>query len=172
MDFLKLATDRYSVRSFENKHLEKEDIDKILAAAHVAPTGCNNQPHRILVMNTDESVEKLKGCTRSHFNAPCAMLICYNKDESWVRRYDGAMSAPVDAAIVTTHMMLMAHSIGVGSCWVMSFDPLKMREEYNIPENLEPLALLVMGYPTADSKPIDMHSAYRPMEDLVFYEKF
>ena len=172
MDFLKLATDRYSVRSFENKHLEKEDIDKILAAAHVAPTGCNNQPHRILVMNTDESVEKLKGCTRSHFNAPCAMLICYNKDESWVRRYDGAMSAPVDAAIVTTHMMLMAHSIGVGSCWVMSFDPLKMREEYNIPENLEPLALLVMGYPTADSKPIDMHSKFRPMEDLVFYEKF
>ena len=172
MDFLKLATDRYSVRSFENKHLEKEDIDKILAAAHVAPTGCNNQPHRILVMNTDESVEKLKGCTRSHFNAPCAMLICYNKDESWVRRYDGAMSAPVDAAIVTTHMMLMAHSIGVGSCWVMSFDPLKMREEYNIPENLEPLALLVMGYPTADSKPIVMHSKFRPMEDLVFYEKF
>lgn len=172
MDFLKFATERYSVRSFENKHLEKEDIDKILAAAHVAPTGCNNQPHRILVMNTDESVEKLKNCTRSHFNAPCAMLICYNKDESWVRRYDGAMSAPVDAAIVTTHMMLMAHSIGVGSCWVMSFDPFKMREEYNIPENLEPLALLVMGYPTADSKPIDMHSTYRPMDDLVFYEKF
>ncbi|MBR5156469.1 MAG: nitroreductase family protein [Clostridia bacterium] len=172
MDFLKLATDRYSVRSFENKHLEKDDIDKILAAAHVAPTGCNNQPHRILVMNTDESAEKLKNCTRSHFNAPCAMLICYNKDESWVRRYDGALSAPVDAAIVTTHMMLMAHSIGVGSCWVMSFDPFKMREEYNIPENLEPLALLVMGYPTADSKPIDMHSTYRPMDDLVFYENF
>ncbi len=173
MDFLKLASDRYSVRSFENKHLEKEDIDKILAAAHVAPTGCNYQPQRILVMNTDESVEKLKGCTNSHFNAPCAMLVCYNKEESWVRkRHDGALSAPVDAAIVTTHMMLMAHSIGVGSCWVMSFDPFKMREEYNIPENLEPLALLVMGYPTADSKPIDMHSTFRPMEEVVFYEKF
>lgn len=49
MDFLKLATDRYSVRKFTNKHLEKEVIDKILEAAHLAPTGCNYQPQRIIV---------------------------------------------------------------------------------------------------------------------------
>ena len=105
MDFEKVITERYSVRKFKNEHLEKEIVQKILDAGHVAPTGCNFQPQRILVINTDASIEKLKNCTRCHFDAPTAFLICYNKDESWVRKYDGALSAPVDATIVATHMM-------------------------------------------------------------------
>ena len=172
MDFLKLAAERYSVRKFEQKHLEKEVIDKILKAAHLAPTGCNFQPQRILILNTDESIEKLKGCTKCHFDAPCAMLVCYNSDETWKRPYDGALSAPVDAAIVTTHMMLEAHSIGVGSCWVMHFDPAKMREAFSIPQNIEPLALLVMGYPAEDAKPLEMHSKFRPLNEVVYYDSF
>lgn len=172
MDFLKLASERFSVRKFENRHLEKEVIDKILACGHVAPTGCNYQPQRILVLNTDEAIEKLRNCTRSHFDAPTAMLICYNREESWVRPYDGALSAPVDAAIVTTHLMLMAHSLGVGSCWVMHFNPLKMREEFSIPEALEPLALLIMGYPHPDCKPSDKHSDVRPLDEVVVYDTF
>lgn len=172
MDFEKVIAERYSVRKFEDRHLEKDIIDKILHAGHIAPTGCNNQPQRILVLNTDEAISKLKECTRSHFDAPCAMLICYNKDESWERPYDGALSAPVDAAIVTTHMMLEAHNIGVGSCWVMHFNPFKMREVFNIPENIEPAALLVMGYPHKDAAPIQMHFSTRPVEEVVYYDSF
>lgn len=172
MDFLKLAADRYSVRKFKDKHLEKDDIEKILKAGHLAPTGCNYQPQRILVINSDESCEKLKKCTKCHFDAPAAMLVCYNKEETWKRPYDGALSAAVDAVIVTTHMMLEAHSIGVGSCWVMHFIPEKMREEFNIPENFEPAALLVMGYPAEDAKPLNLHSEFRPLDDIVFYDSF
>ena len=172
MDFLKLACDRYSVRSFKKEHIKQEEIDKILKAGHVAPTGCNFQPQRILVLNKDESAEKLKKCTKCHFDAPSAMIVCYNKDETWTRRYDGAKSAPVDAAIVTTHMMLMAHSIGIGSTWVMHFDPNAVKEEFNVPENIEPLAILVMGYP-ADAAPVhEFHSTFRPLEDVVIYDTF
>lgn len=172
MEFEKLIKERYSVRSFLPEHLKKEDVEKILSAGHLAPTGCNFQPQRILVLNTNESAEKLKGCTKCHFNAPTAMLVCCNMNESWTRKYDGAMSAPVDAAIVTTHMMLAAHNIGVGSCWVMHFDPAAMRENFNIPENCEPIALLVMGYPAPDAAPIAMHSTFRPIEETVSYETF
>ena len=172
MDFEKLIEERYSVRSFKNEHLPEEVTDKILAAAHKAPTGCNYQPQRILVLNTDESIEKLKGCTKCHFNAPTAMLVCYNRDESWQRVYDGELSAPVDAAIVATHLMLSAQDNGVGCCWVMHFDPSKMREEFNIPENINPAALLVMGYPSPESKPLNLHYESRPMEDVVFYDSF
>ena len=172
MEFEKLIAERFSVRNFVQKHLEKKDIEKILTAGHLAPTGCNFQPQRILVMNTDESIAKLKNCTKCHFDAPCAMLICYNKDESWVRKYDGALSAPVDAAIVTTHMMLAAHNIGVGSCWVMHFDPQAMRENFNIPKEFEPAALLVMGYPAEDAQVHPFHSAFRPLEETVAYETF
>lgn len=172
MEYEKLIKERYSVRNFRAEHISEEDISKILEAAHKAPTGCNYQPQRILVLNTDESIEKLKKCTKCHFNAPTAMLVCYNEDESWKRVYDGALSAPVDAAIVATHMMLAAHNVGAGCCWVMHFDPYAMREEFYIPNNIKPLALLVMGYPSDTSEPLDMHNTFRPLEEIVVYNKF
>ena len=172
MDFERIIAERYSVRNFKNEHLPKKVVDKILDAGHKAPTGCNFQPQRILVINTDEAIAKLKDCTRCHFDAPTAMLICYCKDETWSRPYDGALSAPVDAAIVTTHLMLAAHNEGVGSCWVMHFNPEKMKASFNIPENIEPVALLTMGYPAEDSVPHNFHSTFRPMEEVVYYDSF
>ncbi len=172
MEFEKLAKERYSVRKFVQKHVDKSDIDKILEIAHAAPTGCNIQPQRILLLNTDESVEKLKDCTKCHFDAPCAMIVCCNMDETWTRKFDGAKSAPVDAAIVTTHIMLAAHDIGVGSCWVMYFEPDKLRKAYNIPDSYEPVAILVMGYPAPDAKVDPCHDKKRPMDEVVFYDTF
>lgn len=172
MDFYTLAKSRYSIRSFTNEHLDKETIDKILSAGHVAPTGCNNQPQRILVLNTDSSVEKLKNCTKCHFNAPCAMLVCYNKDEVWRRKYDGKSCGVADACIVATHMMLQAQELGIGSCWVMHFDPFKMREEFNIPENIEPVALLVMGKPSPNALPLALHDEKRSIDETVVFDTF
>ena len=172
MEFEKLIDERYSVRNFKPEHLPQEVIDKILKAGHKAPTGCNYQPQRILVLNSDEAILKLKECTKCHFDAPTAMLICHNKDESWVRKYDGELSSPVDAAIVSTYLMLACQNEGVGSCWVMYFDPKAMREKFNIPENIEPTALLVMGYPSDSAKPLDLHFKFRPMNETVFYNEF
>lgn len=172
MDFEKLISERYSVRNFKPMHLSKEIIDKILMAGHKAPTGCNYQPQRILVINSDEAISKLKECSKCHFNAPCAFLICHNEDESWKRPYDGALSSPVDAAIVATHMMLAAQNYGIGCCWVMHFDPLKISKAFNIPENTKPYALLVMGYPADDAKPLELHFKSRPLDEIVFYDEF
>ncbi len=172
MEFEKVIKDRYSVRKFKDTPLSDEVINQILNAGYIAPTGCNFQPQRILVLNTEESLTKLKSCTKCHFDAPCAMLICYNKDESWVRPYDGALSAPVDASIVTTHLMLAAQNLGVGTCWVMHFNPAAMRETFNIPENIIPEALLVMGYPHEDSIPNERHEQFRPLNEIVLYDSF
>jgi nitroreductase len=172
MEFDKIVSERYSVRKFEQKHLKKEIIDKIIAAGHLAPTGCNYQPQRIVVINTDESIEKLKLCTRSHFGAQCALLVCYNKEETWKRPYDGALSAPVDASIVTTFMMLKAQDLGIGTCWVMHFDPEAMKDTFRIPNHIEPLALLVMGYPSENATPLPLHFDSRPLGETVVYESF
>ena len=172
MEFEKLIVDRYSVRSFRPEHLPEDVIERILTAGHLAPTGCNFQPQRILVLNTDESMEKLGTCTRCRFGAPTAMLVCHNSEESWRRPYDGALSSPVDAVIVATHLMLGAHNVGVGTCMVMHFDPIKMREAFHIPENVEPVVLLIMGYPSEDAQPKHYHSEFRPMEETVLYESF
>lgn len=172
MEFQKLIEERFSVRKFTAEHLPQTVIDRILEAGQKAPTGCNYQPQRILVLNTDASLEKLRGCTKCHFHAPSAMLVCYHREESWKRPYDGALSAPVDAVIVATHMMLAAQDLGVGSCWVMHFDPAAVRKAFHIPEAVEPAALLVMGYPAKDAKPLPLHSASRPLEELVYYDSF
>ena len=70
--------------------------------------------------------------------------------------HDGELSAPVDAAIVATNMLLEVHNIDAGACWVMHFDPNAMREKFNIPSNIKPIALLVMGYPAEDAKPLNL----------------
>ncbi|MBQ8570944.1 MAG: nitroreductase family protein [Kiritimatiellae bacterium] len=172
MDYDKLITERFSVRKFEDKPLSEEDVNKILHAGHVAPTGCNKQPQRILVINSDEAIAKLQKCTKCHFNTRTAFLVCHNEDESWVRPFDGALASPVDASIVATHMMLKAHEIGVGCCWVMYFEPDKLIKEFNIPSNIKPLAILVTGYPAADVEPLYMHNEKRPLEEVVSYNEF
>lgn len=172
MEFEKVIKERYSVRKFKEEKIDKETIDKILEAGLLAPTGKNNQPHKILVINSEEALNKLKECSKCHFDAPLAFLICYNKDECWQRPYDGELSGVIDASIVTTHLMLQAKNLGIGSCWVMHFDPFKMREAFNIPENIIPTALLVMGEPDSDSEPSERHLLSKPIEDIVLYDTF
>ncbi len=170
--FLDLAASRYSVRQFSDRPVEQDVMDRILEAGHLAPTACNRQPQRVLVIQSDEGIARLRRCTECHFGARAALLVCYDKQECWKRRYDGKTSGDIDASIVTTHMMLAAWSLGVGSTWVMYFDPDAVREEFAVPDSLEPVALLVMGYPADDAKPFPGHTEFRPLEDVAAYDRF
>lgn len=170
--FIQMAEERYSVRSFTEQPIEQESMDKILKAGHLAPTACNRQPQRILVINSEEALTKLRKCTKCHFGATAAILVCYDMKECWKRGYDGKGSGDIDASIVTTHMMLEASALGIGTTWVMHFIPEAIRDEFALPDNLEPVALLVMGYPAQDSKPFPGHYEFRPMEELVSYNSF
>jgi len=166
-DFLTLAKERYSVRKFADQPVTQEDINRILHAGQLAPTGCNNQPQHVFVIQSEEAIAKMRKCTKCHFDAPLGMLVCYDMNQSWKRRYDGADSGWVDASIVTTHMMLEAHAIGVGSCWVMYFDPDALKAEFELPDHLVPVALLVMGYPAEDAQVNPLHEQTKPIEELV-----
>ena len=166
MEFLELAASRYSVRRFSGEKVPQETIQNILKAAHLAPTGCNNQPQKIYVLQSDEALEALKDCTPYHFHAPLAFLICYDREKCWKRPFDGADSGTADACIATTHMMLQAWTEGVGSTWVMMFDPEKVRKAYNLPENLEPVALMPMGYPASHDHPSRLHGQFIPFEQM------
>ena len=137
MDFLELAKERYSCRSFADKKVEKEKLEKILEAGRIAPTAVNYQPQRILVLQEPEKLAKLSECTRFGWGAPVIMIICYDKNISWKRKYDGKDEGIIDASIVTTQMMLEIQDLGLGTTWIGSFDPQKIREVYEIPENLE-----------------------------------
>lgn len=170
MNFLNLVKQRYSCRDFLEKKIEKEKIEKILEVAKLAPTAVNFQPQRILVLQDEEKLSRLKECTRYGWNAPLIMIICYDKNVSWKRKFDNKDEGIIDASIVTTHMMLEAQELGLGSTWIGAFDPRKIREVYNIPENLEIVSLLAIGYPSENAKPSEMHYKRNNIEEFVYWD--
>ena len=170
MDFLELAKSRYSVRDFTSEPVRKEHLDLILQAGRVAPTACNRQPQRVLVLQSGELLEKARRSTASHFEAPTMLLVCYEKSECWTREFDCASSGEIDASIVATHMMLEAASIGVGTTWVMHFEPDVLRKDLNLPDSLVPVVLLPMGYPSADARPYPGHAKCRPAEETILLD--
>ena len=167
-DFLILAEERFSVRSFTDEPVLPDVIGRILRAGHVAPTACNLQPQRIYVLESEAALAKLRNCTPCHFHAPLALLVCADMDDCWVRPFDGQLSGTIDASIVATHMMLQASAEGLGCTWVMHFDPEAAAEEFSLPENQVPVCLLIMGYPAENVIPAPGHLRKRPQQETVF----
>jgi nitroreductase len=166
-DFQALAAERYSVRSYQDQPVEQEKLDLILEAGRIAPTACNNQPQRIKAITAPADLAKVDACTPCRFGAPAVLLICYDKNACWVRSCDQQDSGQVDASIVTTHMMLQAQALGLGTCWVMYFDPAKTAEAFDLPAHIVPVALLPLGYPDEDAAPAKQHGSRVPLDKLL-----
>ena len=173
MNFLQLAKNqRYSVRKFKDQPVDKEKLDLILEAGRIAPTACNYQPQRILVIEDAVAHEKLKQCTSWYFGAPVVLLVCYDKTTVWKNKTNGTVGGDVDVSIVTTHMMLQAAELGLGTTWVGGFNHQKARELFHIPDYLVPVAMLPIGYPADDVEPHPWHFKRFDMEHTVFYNSF
>jgi len=89
LEFIQLAKERFSHRAFSEQPIEREKLDLILEAGRSAPTAGNYLPQRILVIQSDEAIRKLKQCTPCHYNATTILLVCYediSKNPFTVRR--------------------------------------------------------------------------------------
>jgi nitroreductase len=173
MEFLELAKKRCSIRKYEGKKVEEEKLIKILEAGRVAPTAANYQPQRLIVIREQEGLEKLKKCARV-FDAPLAIIVCGDHEVSWKRAaFDGKDTLDIDASIVTDHMMLQAADLGLGSVWICHFNPEALRREFNIPNNIEPVNILAIGYPAGETASPDRHNQVRKqLKDIVHYETY
>ena len=167
MDFLQLAKERFSVLEYDARPVEEEKIRKIIAAGLAAPSACNRQPQRILRIETDDAREKLNRVVPSKNDVPVAFLVCCDAADCWVRPFDGKSSGEIDAAIVTTHMMLEATDLGLGSIWVMYWDPATMKAEFSLPETIEPVALLIVGYKAEGAHPRSGHLSTKTAEEIM-----
>ena len=172
MNFLQLAKERYSVREYESTKVEEEKLNKILEAGRVAPTAANGQPQRFIVVQEEEGLNKIKKGSKI-YDAPLAIIVCSDHDDTWKRPFDDMDTADIDASIVTDHMMLEATQLGLGSLWICYFDPEVIKEEFNIPEGIEPINILAIGYADGEAKAADRHDETRkPLEELVNYNSF
>ena len=168
MEFMELAAARYSVRKFTGQAVE-EKLNTILEAGRIAPTARNFQPQRVYVLRTPEAVAKAERLTSCMYGASTALLVCCDMDRVWKNPLrPGYSTWEVDTSIVTTHMMLAAWELGIGSVWVGHFCDTEVAEAFNLPENIRPVAFLPLGYAAVGPNEAQ-HGGYRPKEETVEY---
>jgi nitroreductase len=153
MDFAELIRARYSVRSYRPGPVEPDKLERVLEAARLAPSACNRQPFRMLVVSTaGREAELAPIYPRSWFTqAPLIIAACGVASEAWVRR-DGKVYVDVDVTIAMDYLILAAANEGLGTCWIAAFDPVAARRALRLDPGWEPLLLTPLGYP-ADSQP-------------------
>lgn len=172
MSIFSLVKQRYSVRKYEDRPVEAEKLQQLLAAGRVAPSAHNNQPSRLLVVQEQAGLEKLRQGANV-YGAPLAIIVAGDHETAWVRPYDKKKSVDIDASIVTDHIILAATELGLGTLWVCYFDPVVIRREFNIPDHLEPINIIGIGYAAGEAKSPDRHDAARkPLAELVVWESF
>lgn len=156
MDFFEAISRRRSVRAYRPEPVEKEKLDRILEAAALAPTACDFQPFRLVVVETEGREAELRRIYDKDWfvGAPIVVAVCALPGSAWKRR-DGKSYADVDATIAMDHLVLAATALGLGSCWVGAFDPTAARELLGLEPGWEPLAFTPLGYPaeSPDARP-------------------
>lgn len=141
MDVFEAIARRKSVRSYEPASVSKETLEKLLEAARLSPSARNSQPwHFVVVSDLTKRRALSKGVfARFLSEVPVVIVACGDPSLSpdWY---------VVDVALAGENMVLAATAEGLSTCWVGSFDELKVRELLKIPDNLRVVALLAVGY--------------------------
>ncbi len=172
MDFLELAKKRCTTRGFNDQPIKKSDLGYILAASRVAPSACNKQPQRIIVVQNPKNILKIQEAYQT-FNSQCVLIVSQDKSEPLISPFDNKCSGDLDIGIVCDHIMLAAREKNIGSVMVGLFDPNIIRKEFNIPDYIEPTALIFLGYPINGFLSPERHKTERKALTLtVKYENY
>lgn len=148
MNFLELVNSRYSVRSYEERRIENEKMEYIMECVRLAPSAVNFQPWKFYIVTDKDKLNDIKSTYKREWiqTAPCIVVACARHDESWNRRLDNKDHADIDLAIAIEHLCLAAAEQGLGTCWVCNFDAALCHRLMSLPEEMEPVALIPIGY--------------------------
>ncbi len=155
MNFKDIAKKRYSVRSYQSTPVEEKKLISILEAALLAPSAVNFQPWKFIVVNDPDLLIKLHGCYHRDWfkSAPICIVAIGDHDKGWRRPTDDKDYTDIDVAIAIDHLMLAAAEAGLGTCWICHFNAEKCAEVFDLPSNLEPIAMIPVGYPSTETIP-------------------
>ena len=167
MEFKEVIRKREAVRKFKDKAIEPEVLNQILEAGRLAPTGANKQPQRIYVLQSKEALAKMDEITPCRYGAPVALIVAADKSEAW--EWEGYNGYEADAAIVATHILLAATDAGVGSIWTGIVNQEGVRDHFNLPESVLPVAFIPLGYTADDYTGNPAHTKRKPLEEIVKY---
>lgn len=157
MNVFEAIKERRSIRQFTQEPIEKETLERLLDAARWAPTASNQQRWRFVVVTSPSVKELVKKFSPGIFAMPSAFIVICVEKAPGAR--PGAevtgwfVSALADCAIAAQNIMLAAYELGIGTCVALSYAKVAVREILNLPENVEPLFVITLGYAAEDPEP-------------------
>lgn len=164
MSIIDIIKGRRSVRSFLDTDIPEEHLRAILEAGVWAPSGSNIQPWEFIFINDPVLIKKVKLLSPGLYGMPKVLIIlCINKEKSGKAGRHGLSIAVMDVSMAAQNMMLMAYSLGLGSCPIASFNKLGLKQLLDIPEEVDPVLMVSLGYPDKWPSPPDR----RPLEEVV-----
>ena len=138
-DFLEIARSRQSVRAYTDKPVEKDKIERCLEAARLAPSACNAQPWKFVVVDNTELKNKIADATNNrvlplnHFTkqAPVHVVVVREKPNFTSKAGEMIRNKTytlIDVGIATEHFCLQAASEGLGTCILGWFNEKRVKE--------------------------------------------
>ncbi len=143
LDTVTAIMERRSVRKYEDKPIPEADLHAVIEAGRQAPSAANRQPwHFVVVKDDGQKHSVAEACAGQKWMADAAVIIAGvakpTVNEKW---------CSVDVAIAMQNMILAATSLGYGTCWIGAFDPDRVKELLEIPDDLHVVALTPVGVP-------------------------
>ena len=169
MEYTELIGKRDSLRNYDpDRPVPEEVLPRIMDVGRIAPSAHNTSPWKFILLSSPELLSKVKMCYQREWirDAPHILIVAGLRNEAWIREYDGYNSVETDAAIALTHIILAAANEGVGTCWIMAYNPFALREALRLGDNYQIFGITPLGYPkqgyqrTAEKK-------RKQMEDVV-----
>jgi nitroreductase len=160
---------RQSVRSYRDKEIQEDLLQQVLEAGRLAPSACNNQPWKFIVVKDKNLKEKLiPACKNQEFAGEASVVIVGCAINPSYKMSNGKYSYSIDLAIALDHMSLEAASLGLGTCWIGAFYQDQVKEILGVPENVRIVALMSVGYP----KELGSKTGRKPLSEIVCYDKY
>jgi len=145
MDFTSLIKTRRSIRLFQDKKIDRSTAKKIIEMATYAPSACNIQGWRFIVIDDQAKKQEIvdSGGSINIKRAPLGVLVLYNNRTKNTEYQDNIQSA----AAAIQNMLLTIHNLGLGACWTCHLPSKKqLRKIFNIPNVMSPIAYIIIGY--------------------------
>jgi nitroreductase len=180
MNFLELVKSRQSDRGYDStRPVEDEKLAYIMEAVRLAPSACNAQPWKFIVVNEPSVVKETASCVADKglninhfaFQAP-VFIIVLEEAANFTSKLGGTVKQKhfphMDLGIAAAHITLAAAEQGLGTCIVGWFNEKKLRSVLDIPTSKRPVLVITLGYSTQELR----DKKRKNSEDVVSYNKY
>ncbi len=169
MDIEKVIKERRSVRSYQDRDLEKEKLEKVLEAGRLAPSAKNQQAWKFVVVQDKATRQALaEAAAGQDFVCEAPVVIAAVALDPERIMSCGVPAYAVDLAIAVDHMSLQAAALGLGTCWIGAFEQERVKEILRIPVQAKVVSLLPLGYPADSPRPKNR----KALGEIVCFDSF